>query len=78
MIPIFSQLPRLRPLRRLRGIFLMGAATPPLPRRGLRLSRRLSQTPVSSGRLVGNAQAVMQGGEFGLTFRFHDLPADEA
>src|SRR5207247_1872995 len=54
---------RLRPLRRLRGIFLMGAATPPLPRRGLRLSRRLSQTPVSSGRLVGNAQAVMQGGE---------------
>jgi len=22
--------------------------------------------------------AVMQGGEFGLTFRFHDLPADEA
>src|SRR5438876_6409028 len=42
---------------------LDGAATPPLPRRGLRLSRRLSQTPVSSGRLVGNAQAVMQGGE---------------
>src|SRR5438876_7470512 len=57
---------------------LDGAATPPLPRRGLRLSRRLSQTPVSSGRLVGNAQAVMQGGEFVLTFRFHDLPADEA
>src|SRR5437667_5510799 len=41
---------------------LDGAATPPLPRRGLRLSRRLSQTPVSSGRLVGNAQASMQGG----------------
>ena len=41
---------------------LDGAATPPLPRRGLRLSRRLSQTPVSSGRLVGNAQASLQGG----------------
>src|SRR5438445_8813843 len=26
--------PRLRPLRRLRRFFLMGAATPPLPRRG--------------------------------------------
>src|SRR5437773_827107 len=34
-----------------RDHFLDGAATPPLPRRGLRLSRRLSQTPVSSGRL---------------------------
>ena len=41
---------------------LDGAASPPLPRRGLRLSRRLSQTPVSSGRLVGNAQASLQGG----------------
>src|SRR5437667_10206941 len=41
---------------------LDGTATPPLPRRGLRLSRRLSQTPVSSGRLVGNAQASLQGG----------------
>src|SRR5438876_7037813 len=40
---------------------LDGAATPPLPRRGLRLSRRLSQTPVSSGRLVGNAQACKEG-----------------
>src|SRR5947208_3925999 len=27
--------PRLRPLRRLRRFFLMGAATPPLPRRGV-------------------------------------------
>src|SRR5438034_1988851 len=27
-----NQPPRLRPLRRLRGIFLMGAATPPCPR----------------------------------------------
>src|SRR6266487_3602002 len=33
-----NQPPRLRPLRRLRGIFLVGAATPPCPRRGLRLS----------------------------------------
>src|SRR5205814_6987491 len=42
---------------------LDGAATPPLPRRGLRLSRRLSQTPVSSGPLLGNAQAPPQGGQ---------------
>src|SRR5437879_11358383 len=30
-----NQPPRLRPLRKLRGIFLMGAATPPWPRRGI-------------------------------------------
>src|SRR5438094_705877 len=30
-----NQPPRLRPIRRLRGNFLMGAATPPLPRRGV-------------------------------------------
>ena len=45
-----------------RDYLLDGAATPPLPRRGLRLSRRLSQTPVSSGRLVGNAQTLGEGG----------------
>src|SRR6266516_4087782 len=45
-----------------RDHLLDGAATPPLPRRGLRLSRRLSQTPVSSGRLVGNAQTLGEGG----------------
>src|SRR2546427_7701270 len=39
-----------------RDHLLDGAASPPLPRRGLRLSRRLSQTPVFSGRLVGNDQ----------------------
>src|SRR5437867_1763430 len=49
-------------LQRNGTIYLM--ARPPLlcqgslPRRGLRLCRRLSQTPVSSGRLVGNAQLV--------------------
>src|SRR2546427_5580534 len=44
-----NQPPRLCPLRRLRGIFLMGAATPPCPRRGLRLSLQLfSMPPVSS------------------------------
>src|SRR5437016_2329946 len=48
-----------------RDHLLDGAATPPLPRRGLRLSRRLSQAPVSSGRLVGNAQ-LGEGGEFSL------------
>src|SRR5881227_2761603 len=31
-----NQPPRPRPLRRLRDIFLMGAATPPWPRRGIR------------------------------------------
>src|SRR5438445_6591603 len=46
-----------------RDHLLDGAATPPLPRRGLRLSLRLSQTPVSSGRLVGNDQPL-QGGEY--------------
>src|SRR5213596_725727 len=35
-----------------------GAATPPLPRRGVRLSRRLSQTPVPSGGLAGNAPGL--------------------
>src|SRR5207245_10141022 len=40
-----TQPPRLRPLRRLRGIFLMGAATPPCPRRGLRLSLQLFSMP---------------------------------
>ena len=44
-----------------RDHLLDGAATPPLPRRGLRLSRRLSQTPVSSGRLVGNDQLQRRG-----------------
>src|SRR5881296_22541 len=39
-----------------RDHLLDGAASPSLPRRGLRLSRRLSQTPVFSGRLVGNDQ----------------------
>src|SRR5436190_6274391 len=31
----WNEPPRLRPLRRLRVFFLMGAATPPLPRRGV-------------------------------------------
>ncbi len=45
-----------------RDHLLDDAATPPLPRRGVRLCRRLSQTPVSSGRLVGNPQ-LRRGGE---------------
>src|SRR3989441_76499 len=44
-----------------RDHLLDAAATPPLPRRGLRLSLRLSQTPVSSGRLVGNDQLTEEG-----------------
>src|SRR5216117_3899499 len=55
-----------RPRLQRNGTIYLMARPPPLPRRGLRLSRRLSQTPVSSGRLVGNAQAVMQGGELQL------------
>src|SRR5438094_8981818 len=52
-----NQPPGLRPLRRLRGIFLMGAATPPCPRRGLRLSLQLFSMPVSS------KISPLQGGE---------------
>src|SRR5213594_4005656 len=44
-----------------RDHLLDGAASPPWTRRGLRLSRRLSQTPVSSGRLVGNDQPRRRG-----------------
>src|SRR3989442_5102241 len=40
-----NQPPRLRPLRWLRPIFLKGAATPPCPRRGLRLPLRLFSMP---------------------------------
>src|SRR5215831_15675981 len=38
VIGSLNQPPRLRPLRRLRGILLMGAATPPWPRRGVLFS----------------------------------------
>src|SRR5207248_11634269 len=37
--------PRLRSLRWLRDIFLMGASSPPLPRRGIRFSSRSSLCP---------------------------------
>src|SRR5437762_4062338 len=53
---------RLRPLRRLRGIFLMGAATPPCARRGLRLSLQLSSMPPCPAKDVGHSKAVVQGG----------------
>src|SRR5205809_2259628 len=49
-----NQPPRLRPLRRLRGIFLMGAATPPCARRGiaalLRLIHSLGGVPAAPSR----------------------------
>ncbi len=54
-----------------RDHLLDAAATPPLPRRGLRLSLRLSQTPVSSGRLVGNDQPL--GGDFFRTSEMSKL-----
>ena len=52
-----NQPPRLRRLRRLRGIFLMGAATPPCPRRGLRLSLQLFSMPPVSSKRCGTWQA---------------------
>src|SRR5207249_4668358 len=55
--------PRLRLLRRLRGICLMGAASPPCSRRGLRLSLQLSSMPPRPAKDVGHSKAVVQGGE---------------
>src|SRR6266566_4979538 len=49
---------RLRPLRRLRGIFLMGAATPPCPRRGLRLSLQLFSMPPCPAKDVGHGKLI--------------------
>ncbi len=56
-----NQPPRLRPLRRLRGIFLMGAATPPCPRRGLRLSLQLFSMPPCPAKDVGHGKPVRRG-----------------
>src|SRR5438552_1553176 len=53
-----NQPPRLRPLRRLRGIFLMGAATPPCPRRGLRLSLQLFSMPPCPAKDVGHGKLI--------------------
>src|SRR5437867_7200213 len=53
-----NQPPRLRPLRRLRGIFLMGAATPPCPRRGLRLSLQLSSMPPCPAKRCGTRHGI--------------------
>src|SRR5439155_22230282 len=46
----------LGPLKRLRGIFLMGAATPPCPRRGLRLSLQLFSMPPCPAKDVGHGK----------------------
>jgi len=51
-----NQPPRLRPLKRLRGIFLMVAATPPCPRRGLRLSLQLFSMPPCPAKDVGHGK----------------------
>ncbi len=51
-----NQPPRLRPLRRLRGIFLMGAATPPCPGRGLRLSLKLFSMSPCPAKDVGHGK----------------------
>src|SRR5437879_10160582 len=53
-----NQPPRLRPLRRLRGIFLVGAATPPCPRRGLRLSLQLFSMPPCPAKDVGHGKLI--------------------
>src|SRR5437899_8231985 len=52
-----NQPPRLRPLRRLRGIFLMGAATPPCPRRGLRLCLQSFSMPTCPAKDVGHGKS---------------------
>src|SRR5207244_9687570 len=59
-----NQPPRLRPLRRLRGIFLMGAATPPCPRNRLQLSLQLFSMPPCPAKDVGH-------GKEGNTFLFN-------
>src|SRR6266699_943129 len=41
---LLNEPPRLRPLSWLRDIFLIGAATPPLPRRGLSFNPRSATT----------------------------------
>src|SRR6266699_1101814 len=48
--------PRLRPLRRLRVCFLMGAAAPPSPRRGVTLDCNLFTGPMSG---LGRSQTVL-------------------
>ncbi len=57
-----NQPPRLRRLRRLRGIFLMGAATPPCPRRGLRLSLQLFSMPRCPAKDVGHGKTFTRKG----------------
>src|SRR5437667_3404691 len=56
-----NQPPRLRPLKRLRGIFLMVAATPPCPRRGLRLSLQLFSMPPCPAKDVGHDKFHYRG-----------------
>src|SRR6266568_5188970 len=62
-----NQPPRLRPRRRLRGIFLMGAATPPCPRRGLRLSLQLFSIPPCPAKDVGHGKLAKEGDIWGST-----------
>jgi hypothetical protein len=52
--------PRLRPLRMLRNIFLMGASTPPCgdARRGLMLDSNLFTVPMPAGFIVAVAMPV--------------------
>src|SRR6266516_3282512 len=57
-----NQPPRLRPLKRLRGIFLMVAATPPCPRRGLRLSLQLFSMPPCPAKDVGHGKPWQRRG----------------
>src|SRR6266705_856099 len=56
-----NQPPRLRPLRRLRGICLRGAATPPCPRRGLRLPLQLFSMPQFPANDVGHGKLTEEG-----------------
>src|SRR6266704_3689255 len=49
------------PAKGLRGIFLMGAATPPCPRRGLRLSLQLFSMPPCPAKDVGHGKGASPG-----------------
>src|SRR5438093_4159341 len=73
-----NQPPRLRPLRRLRDIFLMGAATPPCARRGLRLSLQLSSMPPCPAKDVGHSKAPPQGGVAASSRKFREATEADA
>src|SRR5436309_10950297 len=57
---------------------LDGAATPPLPRRGLRLSLQLSSMPPCPAKDVGHSKAPPQGGVAASSRKFRDATEADA